>query len=278
MAIKVYKPTSAGRRISSVLDTSHLTKKEPEKNLIMRKKNSAGRNNAGRITVRHRGGGSRKLLRIVDSKREKFGVPAKVTALEYDPNRSASLMLLTYADGEKRYSIAPVGVKVGHTVVSAEKVDIRSGNRMKLANIPLGTMLHDIEMAPHRGGKMAKSAGSYATLQAVEGGYALLKVPSGEIRKVLAEGFASIGQVSNPDWNNVRWGKAGRIRLKGRRPQVLGKSMNPVDHPHGGGEGHSPIGRKSPVTPWGKPALGVKTRQKNKASNNLIVKRRSKRK
>ncbi len=244
--------------------------------MIMRKKNSAGRNNTGTITVRHRGGGARKLIRIVDNKREKLNVPARVTALEYDPNRSASLMLLTYADGEKRYSIAPVGVSVNQTVLSGQRVDVRPGNRMALTNMPLGTFIHDIEMAPGRGGKIARSAGSYAILQAVEAGFALLKMPSGEIRKVPAGGFASIGQVSNSDWQNVRWGKAGRTRHRGFRPTVLGKSMNPVDHRHGGGEGHSPIGLKRPVTPWGKPALGVKTRNKTKASNKFIVKRRPK--
>jgi large subunit ribosomal protein L2 len=278
MAIKVYKPTSPGRRVSSVLDTSHLTKKEPEKSLVYRQKNSAGRNNRGVITVRHRGGGSRKLVRIVDGKREKLGIPAKVSALEYDPNRSATLMLLTYRDGEKRYSIAPVGVKVGAMVISDERTDVKTGNRMKLSSVPLGTNVHDVELAPGRGGKIARSAGNYVILQAVEAGYALLKLPSGEIRKVQAECFATVGQVSNPDWSNVRWGKAGRTRKRGIRPTVLGKSMNPVDHRHGGGEGHSPIGLKRPVTPWGKPALGVKTRKKNLSSNRLIVKRRPKKK
>ena len=276
MAIKVYKPTSAGRRISSVLDTSHLTKKEPERNLIFRKKRSAGRNNRGVITVRHHGGGARKIIRIVDNKRDKLGIPAKITALEYDPNRSASLMLLTYKDGEKRYSIAPTGVKVGHTLLSSERTDVLPGNRMKLKNMPLGTFVHDIELEPGSGGKISRSAGSYAIVQAVEGGHALLKMPSGEIRKVGHECFATIGQVSNPDWMGVRWGKAGRMRHRGIRPTVLGKSMNPVDHRHGGGEGHSPIGLPRPVTPWGKPALGVKTRRKNKASAKFIVQRRPK--
>ena len=278
MAIKIYKPTSAGRRISSVLDTSHLTKKQPERSLIMRRKNNAGRNNTGTITVRHRGGGARKLIRLVDSKRDKLGVPARVTALEYDPNRSASLMLLTYRDGEKRYSIAPAGVSVGANLIAAARTDVKPGNRMQMANMPLGTFLHDIELSPGRGGKIAKSAGSFAILQASEAGFALLKMPSGEIRKVPAAGFATVGQVSNPDWQNVRWGKAGRTRHRGFRPTVLGKSMNPVDHRHGGGEGHSPIGLKRPVTPWGKPALGVKTRKAFKVSNKFIVKRRPKKK
>ena len=278
MAIKIYKPTSAGRRISSVLDTSHLTKKQPERSLIMRRKNNAGRNNTGTITVRHRGGGARKLIRLVDSKRDKLGVPARVTALEYDPNRSASLMLLTYRDGEKRYSIAPAGVSVGANLIAAARTDVKPGNRMQMANMPLGTFLHDIELSPGRGGKIAKSAGSFAILQASEAGFALLKMPSGEIRKVPAAGFAAVGQVSNPDWQNVRWGKAGRTRHRGFRPTVLGKSMNPVDHRHGGGEGHSPIGLKRPVTPWGKPALGVKTRKAFKVSNKFIVKRRPKKK
>src|SRR3989338_2823449 len=278
MAIKKYKPTSAGRRISSVVDTSHLTKKEPERSLVLRKVNRAGRNNAGLITVRHRGGGARNLVRIVDNKREKFGIPATVTALEYDPNRSANLMLLTYKDGEKRYSIAPEGAKVGRIVVSAERSEILPGNRMPMENIPLGTFIHDIELEPGRGGKIARSAGNYSVLQAIEGGYALLKMPSSEIRRVPANGFATVGQVSNTDWQNVRWGKAGRTRHRGFRPTVLGKSMNPVDHRHGGGEGHSPIGLKRQVTPWGKPALGVKTRKAFKVSNKFIVKRRPKKK
>lgn len=228
------------------------------------------------ITVRHRGGGARNLVRIVDSKREKLGIPARVAALEYDPNRSASLMLLVYKDGEKRYSIAPIGVKVGRTVISNERTEILAGNRLKLANIPLGTFIHDIELEPGRGGKIAKSAGNYAILQAVEAGFALLKMPSGELRKVPASGFATVGQVSNPDWQNVRWGKAGRTRKRGFRPTVRGKVMNPVDHPHGGGEGKNPVGLKYPKTPWGKHALGVKTRKQNKASNRLIITRRPK--
>ena len=278
MAIKVYKPTSAGRRISSVLDSSILTKKEPERSLIISKKRMAGRNNRGVITVRHRGGGAKRYIRIVDNKRDKLGVPAKVNAIEYDPNRSSFLMLLNYTDGEKRYSIAPVGVKVGSRVISAEKTEVLPGNRMRLQNTPLGSFIHDIEIEPGRGGKIARSAGSYAILQAVEAGLALLKMPSGEIRKVNALSFASIGQVSNPERAGIRWGKAGRMRKKGIRPTVLGKSMNPVDHRHGGGEGHSPIGLKRPVTPWGKPALGVRTRNKNKMSGKFIVQRRPKKK
>ena len=277
MAIKKYKPTSAGRRISSVIDYSKISKKEPEKALTVRVKKNAGRDNTGKITVRHHGGGARKVIRLLDSHREKHGIPAKVRALEYDPNRSAHLMLLTYRDGEKRYSLAPVGIKIGQTLVSGERADIKPGNRMRMNNIPLGTFIHDIEIFPGRGGKIARSAGSYAILQAVEAGYALLKMPSGEIRRVLSNGFATIGQVSNPDWSNVRWGKAGRSRHRGIRPTVRGKAMNPVDHPHGGGEGHNPIGMKYPKTPWGKHALGVKTRAKKKASNALIVKRRPRR-
>lgn len=276
MAINVYKPTTAGRRKSSVLDTSKLTKKEPEKSLVFRKKSSAGRDNTGKISVRHIGGGVRKLVRIVDSKRDKFGIPAKVVAIEYDPNRSANLMLLVYTDGEKRYSIAPNGVSVGKRLVSDIKTEIKPGNRMTILNIPLGTFIHDIELKPGGGGKVSKSAGSYAIVQAVETDYALLKMPSGEFRKVLSACMATIGQVSNPDWANVRWGKAGRTILRGIRPTVRGKAMNPIDHPHGGGEGRNPIGLKYPKTPWGKHALGVKTRTANKESDNLIVKRRTK--
>ena len=244
--------------------------------MIHRRSRTAGRNNRGIITVRHRGGGVRLLVRVVDNKREKLGIEAHVLALEYDPNRSANLMLLSYKDGEKRYSIAPQGVGVGHSVVSDNKADVKIGNRMRLSNLPLGTFIHDIELEPERGGKFARSAGSYAILQAIEGGFAHLKMPSGELRKVPSLCFATVGQVSNPDWSAVRWGKAGRIRHRGIRPTVLGKAMNPVDHPHGGGEGHSPIGLKYPKTPWGRHALGVKTR-KRKPSDSLIIQRRQKR-
>lgn len=276
--VKLYKPTSAGRRIHSVTDYSVLekTKKSP-KHLMVSKGKSGGRNSSGKITVRHRGGGFKKIMRVVDfSRADKMDIPAKVVTVEYSPGRSAFLSLLSYRDGEKRFIIAPHGIKAGDTVITAQKAEPKIGNRMLIKNIPVGTFIHDVEMEPGKKGTFARSAGSYATLQTVEGGYALLKMPSGEIRKVLENSLATVGQVSNTDWENVRIGKAGRSRLMGWRPTVRGKAMNPVDHPHGGGEGHNPIGMKYPKTPWGKHALGVRTRDKKKSSSKFIIKRRSK--
>jgi len=278
MAVKLYKPTSNGRRIHSVTDYSVLSKghKTP-KNLIVSKSKSGGRNFSGKITVRHRGGGFKKQLRVVDSfRKDKMDIPARVLTVEYAPGRSSFIALLSYKDGEKRFIIAPHGMKVGEVIVTSAKADNRAGNRMHLKNIPVGTFVHDIELEPGKGGTIAKSAGSYAILQAIEGGYALLKMPSNEIRRVSENSMATVGQVSNIDWENVRIGKAGRKRLMGWRPTVRGKAMNPVDHPHGGGEGHNPIGMKYPKTPWGKHALGVKTRDKKKPTSKFIVKRRTK--
>lgn len=276
MPIKIYKPTTAGRRKMSVTDYSVLTKGVSRpRALMVSKPRSGGRNQHGHITVRHIGGGFKKKIRIIDSQREKFDVPAKVVSVEYDPGRSAFIALLSYRDGEKRYVVAPDGIGLGTVITSSKnKVEIKPGNRTRLSFVPSGTQVHDIEMMPGKGGQMAKGAGSYATVMAVEGGYAILKLPSGEFRKVLENCMASIGQVSNADHMNVRVGKAGRKRLMGRRPTVRGKAMNPVDHPHGGGEGRNPIGLKYPKTPWGKHALGVKTRKKNKASNKFIIQRR----
>ncbi len=278
MAIRIYKPTSAGRRIHSVTDYSVLDKKvKTPKQLISSKARPAGRNNSGKITVRHQGGGARRKSRLVDFLRvDKQNVPAIVQTIEYDPTRSAFISLLAYKDGEKRYILTPQGMKVGQKVMFSETADIAPGNRLPLKNIPVGSFVHDIELIPGQGGKIARSAGAYAILQTLEAGYALLKMPSGEIRKVRDTGAASIGQLSNQDWMNVRIGKAGRMRLMGWRPSVRGKVMNPVDHPHGGGEGVNPIGLKYPKTPWGKHALGVKTRKQKKYSNKFIVKRRSK--
>jgi large subunit ribosomal protein L2 len=278
MAVKQYKPTSNGRRIHSVTDYSVLQKEhKTPKHLKLSKAKSAGRNFSGKITVRHRGGGYKKLVRVIDySRADKMNVPARVLTVEYAPGRTSFISLVSFRDGEKRYVIAPHGIKVGQTIVAAEKADPIPGNRMLLKNIPVGTFVHDIEINPGRSGSIARSAGSYAVLQAVEGGYALLKMPSNEIRRVNENSMATVGQVSNVDWENVRIGKAGRKRLMGWRPTVRGKAMNPVDHPHGGGEGHNPVGMKYPKTPWGKHALGVKTRDKKKPSKKFIVKRRTK--
>jgi len=277
MAIRIYKPTTAGRRKHSVTDYSVLRQPDAAapRGLFVSKKRSGGRNNAGRITVRHIGGGSKKMLRVIDTKREKLDIPARIASLEYDPGRSAFLSLVVYRDGEKRYIIAPNDVKIGDTIVASKApVEIKPGNRTRLLNIPGGTFVHDIELTMGRGGQMAKGAGNYAVVTAVEGGMAILKLPSGEIRKVFAGSMATVGQVSNTDHMNVRIGKAGRTRLMGIRPTVRGKAMNPVDHPHGGGEGRNPIGMKYPKTPWGKHALGVHTRRKKKSSNKFIVQRR----
>lgn len=278
MAIKIYKPTSAGRRIQSVTDYSVLHKKQKSpKSLVVSKAKPAGRNFSGKITVRHQGGGARRKVRVLDFKRfDRFNIPGIVKSVEYDPTRTAFISLVDYADGAKRYILTPQGLKVGHKVIFSDSADIFPGNRLKLSNIPVGTLVHDIELIPGHGGKMARSAGGYAILQNIESGFALLKLPSGEIRKVRAEACATVGQLSNADWMNVRIGKAGRMRHMGWRPTVRGKVMNPVDHPHGGGEGVNPIGLKYPKTPWGKHALGVKTRGKKKASSGLILKRRNK--
>lgn len=274
MPIKIYKPTTPARRKTSVLKRTELTSKKPQKKLTKGQKKRAGRNNQGRITIRHQGGGARKKIRQIDFKMDKFDIPAKVVTIEYDPNRSANIAMVSYLDGEKKYVIAPIGLRIGQKIISSEKkVKIETGNRMKLINIPTGSIVHNIELEPGHGGRIARSAGGYATLMVVEGRYAQLKLPSGEVRLILKDCSASLGQVSNPDFRNIRWGKAGRMRHKGVRPTVRGKAMNPVDHPHGGGEGSNPIGLKHPKTPWGKPALGVRTR-KNKKYDKLILKRR----
>ncbi len=273
MPIRVYKPTSPARRFMSVLTFEEITKKKPEKALLQPKKKHAGRNNQGRITVRHQGGGAKAKYRLIDFRRNKLEVPAKVAAIEYDPNRSAFIALLHYLDGEKRYILAPLGLKVGDLIVSSETADIKPGNSLQLQNIPTGTLVHNIELRPGAGGQIARSAGTYAQLMAKEGTLATLRMPSGEIRKVPINVRATIGTVGNTDHENVRIGKAGRKRHMGVRPSVRGVVMNPVDHPHGGGEGKSPVGLPAPVTPWGKPALGYKTRKHKKYSNRLIVKR-----
>ncbi len=273
MPIRVYKPTSPARRFMSVLTFEEITKTKPEKALVANKKKNAGRNKQGKITVRHRGGGHKAKYRLIDFKRNKLDVPAKVAAIEYDPNRSAFIALLHYLDGEKRYILAPLGLNVGDMVVSGEGADIKPGNSLMLQNIPTGTLVHNVEIRPGAGGQLARSAGTYAQLMAKEGGYATLRMPSGEMRKVLINARATIGTVGNTDHENVRIGKAGRKRHMGIRPTVRGVVMNPVDHPHGGGEGKSPIGMPAPVTPWGKPALGYKTRKHKKYSNRLIIKR-----
>ena len=273
MAIVKSNPTSAGRRFYSKLSTEELTKKEPEKSLLAVKKKHAGRNAQGRITVRHQGGGNRKKYRIIDFKRNKDNIPAKVVAIEYDPNRTAYIALLSYKDGEKRYIIAPVGLKVGDILMSGSGVEIRVGNNLPISDIPVGSLIHNIELEPKKGGQMARSAGAEVQLMAKEGKYATLRLPSGEMRKVLLACRATIGTVGNLDHELVSIGKAGRTRHMGVRPTVRGVVMNPNDHPHGGGEGKSPVGHKNPLTPWGKPALGLKTRKAKKASNKLIVKR-----
>ncbi|MGB4025932.1 MAG: 50S ribosomal protein L2 [Bacillota bacterium] len=274
MPVKTYKPTTPGlrQRVSSTYE--EITKKEPEKRLVFSKKRSAGRNSQGRITVRNRGGGARKLIRIVDFKRDKDGVPGKVTAIEYDPNRSARLALITYADGDKRYILAPVGIQVGDVIMSGPDADIKPGNALPLEHIPTGTFVHNIELVPGKGGQLARAAGAQAQLMAKEGGYALLRLASGEQRKVPVACKATIGQVGNVEHENEVLGKAGRKRHRGWRPSVRGLAMNPVDHPHGGGEGKAPIGLPGPVSPWGKPTLGYRTRKRKKASDKLIVKRR----
>ena len=273
MAIKVYKPTTNGRRNMSVTDYSGLSKCGPEKSLLEPLKKHLGRNSYGRITVRHHGGGNRQKYRIIDFKRNKFGVKAEVKTLEYDPNRSANIALIEYEDGVKSYILAPAGLKVGDTVVAGPEADIKVGNALPLVNIPTGTFVHNVELYPGRGGQLARAAGNAAQLMAKEGNYALLRLPSGELRNVPVICMATVGTVGNADHENVKIGKAGRTRHMGIRPTVRGSVMNPCDHPHGGGEGKSPIGRPGPVTPWGKPALGYKTRKKFKRSDKLIVRR-----
>ncbi len=275
MAIKVYKPTTNARRNSSVTDYSILSKVAPEKSLLAPLKKNSGRNSYGRITVRHRGGGNRRKYRIIDFKRQKFDVEGVVKTLEYDPNRSAFIALVEYTDGEKAYIIAPEGLKVGDKVMSGANADIKPGNALPLEAIPTGTFIHNVELYPGRGAQLARAAGNMAQLMAKEDGMALLRLPSGELRKVPATCMATIGQVGNTDHENVKIGKAGRKRNMGWRPTVRGSVMNPCDHPHGGGEGKSPVGRPGPVTPWGKPALGYKTRKTHNRSDKYIVKRRN---
>ena len=272
MAIRVYKPTSPARRFMSVLTFEEVTTNKPEKSLLEIKKSKAGRNKQGKITVRHQGGGNKQKYRIIDFKRNKDGIPAKVASIEYDPNRTAFIALLNYVDGEKRYILAPIDLKVGDTVISGPEADIKPGNALPIRNIPLGTLIHNIEIVPGRGGQLVRSAGDSAQLMAKEGKNAQVRLPSGEVRKVLTTCRATIGQVGNPDHANVRIGKAGKQRHKGIRPSVRGVVMNPVDHPHGGGEGRSPVGMPAPMSPWGKPTQGVKTRKHRKYSDKLIVK------
>ncbi len=275
MSIKVFKPTTNARRNMSVTDYSELSKVAPEKSLLKPLNKHSGRNSYGRITVRHRGGGNRRKYRVIDFKRTKFDIEATVKTLEYDPNRSAHIALIEYADGEKAYILAPVGLKVGDKVSAGPAADIKPGNALPLVNIPVGTFVHNVELYPGKGGQLARAAGNAAQLMAKEGVYALLRLPSGELRNVPVNCMATVGQVGNLDHENVKIGKAGRTRHMGIRPTVRGSVMNPNDHPHGGGEGKSPIGRPGPVTPWGKPALGYKTRAKKNRSDKLIVKRRN---
>jgi len=279
MAVKKYKPTTPGRRNSSVQDFSDITKKSPEKSLLVPLKKRAGRNNTGRITVRHRGGGVKRMYRMIDFRRFRFDEPATIIAIEYDPNRGPRIALVEYTDGEKAYILVAQGLRVGQSVVSSRgKVEPQIGNRMPLEHIPASMFVYNVELEPLKGGQLARGAGNGAQLMVVEGKHAQLKLPSGEIRLVKKECLASIGQVGNSDYKLIRWGKAGRMRYRGIRPTVKGKNMNPVDHPHGGGEGHSPIGmRKGPKTKWGKPARGVKTR-KSKNSDKMIVNRRKRKK
>ena len=276
MAIRVYKPMTNGTRQRSVLTSEEITKATPEKSLVVTKKKTNGRNNQGKITVRHRGGGVKRKYRLVDFKRIKDGITARVTAIEYDPNRSANIALITYKDGVKSYIIAPKGLNVGDIVESGVKTDVKVGNTMEIANIPVGTVIHNIELRPGKGGQLARSAGGSAQILGREDKYVLIRLSSGETRKILGTCRATIGVVGNEDYGLVKVGKAGRTRLKGIRPTVRGSVMNPNDHPHGGGEGRAPIGRSGPMTPWGKPALGLKTRKNKKQSDKYIVSRRTK--
>ena len=274
MPIKQFKPTSPGRRGASGYTYEELTKKRPEKSLTVSLKRTGGRNNQGRITTRHRGGGEKRLLRIIDFKRDKNGIPGRVATIEYDPNRSARIALISYSDGDKRYILCPAGLKVGETVQAGQGAEIKAGNAMSLRFIPTGTLVHNVELQLGRGGQVVRSAGTAAQLMAKEGTYSLLRLPSGEMRRVLSECIATIGTVGNPEHNILKLGKAGRSRHVGRRPTVRGSAMNPRDHPHGGGEGKAPIGMPGPKTPWGKPALGYRTRN-NKATDKYIVRRRT---
>ena len=276
MAIKKYKPTTNGRRGMSTLANEELTTSKPTKSLLVKKTKTGGRNNQGRMTVQHIGGGAKRKYRLIDFKRNKFGIPARVTTIEYDPNRSANIALLTYKDGEKRYIIVPKDLKVGMIVESGEAVDIKVGNAMMIKNIPVGTVIHNIELNPGKGASLARSAGSSAQILGREDKYVMIRLQSGETRLVLGTCMATVGVVGNEDYELVNIGKAGRTRHMGIRPTNRGSVMNPNDHPHGGGEGRTPIGRKGPVTPWGKPALGLKTRKNKKASNKLIVSKRKK--
>ena len=278
MAIRVYKPTSPARRFMSVLTFEEVTKKTPERSLVTDLRHKAGRNNQGKITVRHQGGGARRKYRIIDFKRTKDGIPAVVKAIEYDPNRTCFIALLYYADGEKRYILAPLGLKVGDTVMSGPTADIKPGNCLPIANIPLGTLIHNVEIKVGRGGQMVRSAGTAAQVMAKEGTHAQVRLPSGEVRMVSMNARATVGQVGNTDHSNVRIGKAGRSRHMGIRPSVRGVVMNPCDHPHGGGEGRSPVGMPAPMSPWGKKTQGVKTRKHRKYSDKLIVSRAAKKK
>ena len=275
MAIRKINPTTPGQRFMTVSAFEEITRTTPEKSLTTDLRGKGGRNHSGRITVRHQGGGARRKYRIIDFKRNKDGVPAKVATIEYDPNRSANIALLNYADGEKRYIIAPLGLKVGDTLLSGEGADIKVGNAMQIRQIPVGTMIHCIEIKPGKGAQIARSAGNAAQLMAKEGAYAQVRLPSGEVRLIPMNAKATIGQVGNVDHENIKLGKAGRTRHKGFRPTVRGSVMNPCDHPHGGGEGKSPIGRPGPVTPWGKPALGYKTRKTKNVNDKFIVRRRN---
>jgi len=276
MGIRQYKPTSPGRRGATGYTFEEITKKRPEKSLMVPARRKGGRNSQGRVTVRHRGGGAKRMLRVIDFKRDKVAVPGKVAAIEYDPNRSARIALIHYADGEKRYILWPVGLKVGDTVMAGPEAEIRPGNALPLKSIPAGTPVHNVELSLKRGGQLVRSAGASAQVMAKEEGYVLVRLPSGEVRRILADCTATIGQVGNVEHSQIKLGRAGRSRLMGRRPQVRGSAMSPRDHPHGGGEGHAPIGLPGPKTPWGKPALGYHTRRR-KASNKYIVRRRGER-
>ena len=275
MAIRNYKPTTNGRRKMSTLINTEITTDKPEKSLVVTIKKNGGRNNQGRITVRHKGGGEKRKYRIIDFKRNKRDIPGVVATIEYDPNRSANIALINYKDGEKRYIIAPKDLKVGMEIVSGENADIKVGNALPIMNIPVGTVIHNIELKPGKGGELARSAGASAQILGREGNYVMVRLSSGEQRKILGTCYATIGEVGNEDYELVKLGKAGRSRHMGIKPTVRGSVMNPNDHPHGGGEGRAPIGRKGPVTPWGKPALGHKTRKNKKSSNKLIVRRRN---
>lgn len=275
MALKTYRPTSPGRRGMSGYTFDEITKDKPEKSLLKPLKKQAGRNNSGKITVRHRGGGAKRRLRVIDFKRDKTDIPGRVAAIEYDPNRSARIALIFYADGEKRYILTPVGLNVGDTVMSGSNAELKPGNAMPMRSMPTGTQIHNIEMQKGKGGQLVRSAGGSAQLMVKEGEYALIRLPSGEIRRVRSECLATVGQIGNVEHQNISLGKAGRKRYMGWRPTVRGSAMTPRDHPHGGGEGRAPVGMPGPKTPWGKPALGYKTR-KPKASDRMIVKRRGK--